>query len=310
MKGGIDASGNVVAYYHEGWLAGAQYDTTIIGAVLAGKSAYTLGGGSWSTGYQVYTFPNTAVVAHSQPDLATAQNGGMGVYSAWLRSPAQFQVTFAHESFVDELAALAGVDPVQFRLKYLTDERYIAVLNHVVAMAGWQTRPSPSGDASSSKRVVTGRGVGMALRDGTYAGNVAEVSVDRKTGQITVNKVWGAQDCGLAVNPRAIMLGAQGGIMQGVSRTLIEELKFNQSTITSDDWVTYPVIRFDQAPPIEFDVINNPAFTMNGSGEPTMTPTAGAIGNAVFDACGVRMRSLPFTPSKVKAALKAAGKLV
>ncbi len=187
MQGGIDASGNVVAYQHEGWLAGAQYDTTIIGAVLAGKSAYTLGGGSWSSGYQVYTFPNTAVIAHSQPDLATAQNGGIGVFSAWLRSPAQFQVTFAHESFVDELAALAGADPVQFRLKYLTDERYIAVLNHVAAMANWQTRPSPAGGATQY-RVVTGRGVAMALRDGTYAGNVAEVQVDRHTGQITVTQ--------------------------------------------------------------------------------------------------------------------------
>jgi nicotinate dehydrogenase subunit B len=310
MQGGVDASGNVVAYQHEGWLAGAQYDTTIIGAVLAGKSAYTLGGGSWSTGYQVYTFPNTAVIAHSQPDLATAQNGGLGIYSAWLRSPAQFQVTFAHESFVDELAALAEIDPIQFRLKYLTDERYITVLNHVATMAGWQTRPSPSGDSSSSKRVVTGRGVGMALRDGTYAGNIAEVEVDRHTGEITVTQVWGAQDCGLAVNPRAIQLGAQGAIMQGVSRTLIEELTFNQSIVTSVDWVTYPVIRFEQAPPIEFDVINNPNFTMNGSGEPPMTPTAAAINNAVFDAIGVRLRSMPLKPAKVKAALKAAGKLV
>jgi nicotinate dehydrogenase subunit B len=310
MQGGVDASGNVVAYQHEGWLAGAQYDTTIIGAVLAGKSAYTLGGGSWSTGYQVYTFPNTAVIAHSQPDLATAQNGGLGVYSAWLRSPAQFQVTFAHESFVDELAALAGVDPVQFRLKYLTDERYINVLNHVAAMSGWQTRPSPSGGATSNSRVVSGRGVAMALRDGTYAGNVAQVEVDRHTGQITVTQMWGAQDCGLVVNPRAIELGAQGAIMQGVSRTLIEELQFDQSIITSDDWVSYPVIRFEQAPPIKFDVLNNPNFTMNGSGEPPMTPTAAAINNAVFDATGVRLRSMPLKPAKVQAALKTAGRYV
>jgi len=310
MQGGLDAEGNVVAYQHEGWLAGAQYDTTIIGAVLAGKSAYTLGGGSFSSGYQTYTFPTTAVIAHSQPDLATAQNGGIGIFSAWLRSPAQYQVTFAHESFVDELAALAGADPVQFRLKYLTDERFINVLNHVAAMAGWQTRPSPSGDASSSSRVVTGRGVAMALRDGTYAGNVAEVEVDRHTGQITVTKVWGAQDCGLVVNPRAIQLGAQGAIMQGVSRALIEELQFNQSTITSVDWVTYPVIRFEEAPEIEFDVLNNPNFTMNGSGEPPMTPTAAAVNNAVFDATGVRLRSMPLKPYKVKAALQAAGKLV
>lgn len=310
MQGGIDANGNVVGYYHEGWLAGAQYDTTIIGAVLAGKSAYTLGGGSWSTGYQTYTFPNLAVIAHSQPDLATAQNQGMGVYSAWLRSPAQFQVTFAHESFIDELAALAGADPIQFRLKYLTDERFISVLNHIAAMANWQTRPSPSGDASSSARVVTGRGVGMALRDGTYAGNVAEVEVDRHTGKITVNQIWGAQDCGLAVNPRAIQLGAEAAIMQGVSRVLMEECSFNQSIITSVDWYTYPVIRFEQAPDVEFDVIDNPAFTMNGSGEPPMTPTAAAVNNAVFDATGVRMRSMPLKPAKVVAALKEAGKWV
>jgi CO/xanthine dehydrogenase Mo-binding subunit len=310
MQGGIDADGNVVAYYHEGWLAGAQYDTTIIGAVLAGKSAYSLGGGAWSTAYQTYTFPNLAVVAHSQPDLATAQNQGLGVYSAWLRSPAQFQVTFAHESFVDELAALAGVDPIQFRLKYLTDERYISVLQHVAQMANWETRPSPSGDSSSNKTVVTGRGVGMALRDGTYAGNVAEVEVNRSTGKIRVTKVWGAQDCGLAVNPRAIVLGAEGAITQGVSRVLMEECTFNQSIFTSNDWITYPVIRMDEAPDIEFDVINNPAFVMNGSGEPPMTPTAAAVNNAVFDAIGVRLRSMPLKPHKVVAALKEADRWI
>jgi CO/xanthine dehydrogenase Mo-binding subunit len=310
MQGGIDENGNVVAYYHEGWLAGAQYDTTIIGAVLAGKSAYTLGGGSWSAGYQVYEFPNLAVIAHSQPDFATAQNNGIGVFSAWLRSPAQFQVTFAHESFVDELAALAGVDPIQFRLKYLTDERYISVLEHIATMANWDTRPSPSGDSSSNQTVVTGRGVAMALRDGTYAGNVAEVEVDRSTGKIRVTKIWGAQDCGLAVNPRAIQLGAEAGIVQGVSRVLMEECTFNQSNFTSVDWNTYPVIRFDEAPEVEFDVIDNPAFTMNGSGEPPMTPTAAAVNNAVFDATGVRLRSMPLKPYKVVAALKEADKWI
>jgi nicotinate dehydrogenase subunit B len=312
MKGGIDAAGNVVAYYHEGWLAGAELGTTLISAALAGKTALMASAGGWSSAYQVYTFPpaSTAVVVHSQPDLATQQNDGWGVFSAPLRSPGQFQVTFAHESFVDELAALAGVDPVAFRLKYLTDERYISVLNHIAGMAGWQKRPSPSGDASSSKRVVTGRGVAMALRGGTYAGNVAEVSVDRHTGKITVNKIWGAQDCGLAVNPRAIQLGAVSGIMQGVSRTLMEEITFDQSIVTSNDWSSYPVIRFEEAPEVAFDVIDNPAFTMNGSGEPPMTPTAAAINNAVFDATGVRLRSMPLKPAKVQAALKAAGKYV
>jgi nicotinate dehydrogenase subunit B len=311
MEGGIDASGNVVAFKHEGWLAGGEYDTSIIGAALAGKTAYTAGAFTgWSTDYFTYNFPSTAVIANQQNDLATAQNNGVGVISAWLRSPAQFQITFAHEQFVDELAALAGADPVQFRLKYLTDPRFINVLNHVASMADWQTRPSPAGTANSKTQVVTGRGVAMALRDGSYAGNVAEVQVDRSTGKVTVTKVWGAIDCGLNVNPQAIVLGAEAGIVQGVSRVLMEQVNFSTSAITSIDWVTYPVIRFEEAPEVEFEVLNNPAVPPNGSGEPPMTPTAAAVANAIFDATGVRMRNMPFRANYVLATLKAAGKSV
>lgn len=311
MQGGVDASGNVVAYQHEGWLAGGEYDTSIIGAALAGKTAYTGGAFTgWSSSYFTYAFPNVAVICNQQNDFASAQNDGVGVISAWLRSPAQFQVTFAHESFVDELAALAGVDPVQFRLKYLKDERYINVLNHVASMAGWKARSSPSSAADGKGRVVTGRGVAMALRDGTYSGNVAEVEVDRHTGQVTATKVWGAQDCGLVVNPRAVVLGAEAAIVQGTSRVLMEQVTFSKSTVTSIDWASYPVIRFEQAPEVTFEVLNNPAYPSNGSGEPPMTPTAAAIGNAIFDATGVRLRNMPFRAGTVKAALKAAGKLV
>lgn len=309
LQGGVDDDGNVVAFYHEGWLAGGENGTMLISAALAGKIALTESTGGWSTAYQCYTFPPqaTAIVVHSEPDVGTAQNNGWGIFSAQLRSPGQFQITFAFESFVDELAALAGADPVQFRLKYLTDERYINVLNTMAEMADWQTRPSPAGAASSSSRVVTGRGVAMCLRGGTYAGNVAEVQVDRGTGKITVNKIWGAQDCGLVVNPRAIQLLADAGIQQGISRTLIEQLTFNQSIVTSVDWYTYPVIRFDQSAPVEFQPINNPAYPPNGSGEPCMTATAAAIGNAVFDAAGIRLRDLPMRPASVIEALKANG---
>jgi nicotinate dehydrogenase subunit B len=311
MQGGVDASGNVVGFQHEGWLAGGEYDTSIIGAALAGKTAYTANAFTgWSTNYFTYTFPDVAVIANQQNDLASSQNAGVGVVSAWLRSPAQFQITFAHESFVDELAALAEADPVEFRLKYLTDPRFINVLQHVASMADWQTRPSPSSAASSNTRVVTGRGVAMALRDGTYAGNVAEVEVDRHTGQITVKQIWGAQDCGLIVNPRAVTLGAEAGIVQGVSRTLLEQVSFTPSAITSIDWVTYPILRFEQAPVVTFEPLNNPSFPPNGSGEPPMTPTAAAIGNAVFDATGVRLRNMPFRAAYVKEQLAAAGKSV
>jgi CO/xanthine dehydrogenase Mo-binding subunit len=150
----------------------------------------------------------------------------------------------------------------------------------------------------------------MALRDGTYAGNVAEVEVDRHTGQITVKQIWGAQDCGLIVNPRAVTLGAEAGIVQGVSRTLLEQVSFTPSAITSIDWVTYPILRFEQAPVVTFEPLNNPSFPPNGSGEPPMTPTAAAIGNAVFDATGVRLRNMPFRAAYVKEQLAAAGKSV
>jgi nicotinate dehydrogenase subunit B len=311
MQGGVDSGGNVVAFQHEGWLAGGEYDTSLIGAALAGKSAYTTNAFTgWSSNYFTYTFPNVAVVSNQQNDLGAAQNNGTGVISAWLRSPAQFQITFAHESFIDELAAAALADPIQFRLKYLTDPRFINVLTYLAGMSGWMFRPSPSNVSDSKDQVVTGRGVAMALRDGTYAGNVAEVAVDRHTGKITVNKIYAAQDCGLAVNPRAITLGAEAGIVQGVSRTLMEQVTFTPSAITSVDWETYPVIRFDEAPEVEFQVIDNPGQPSNGSGEPPMTPTAAAIGNAVFDATGVRLRDLPFKPGAVKAALAAAGKSV
>jgi CO/xanthine dehydrogenase Mo-binding subunit len=310
MEGGIDGSGNVVGYQHEGWLAGAEYDTSIIGAALAGKTAYTGPPSPGWSGNLSYTFPNFALISNQQPDLASTQNNGVGVISAWLRSPAQFQITFAQESFIDELAALAGIDPVEFRLRQLTDQRFIEVLTRTADNANWDTRPSPSNAASGKTRVVTGRGVAISLRGGTYDGNAAEVQVDRHTGKVRVTKIWGVQDNGLSVNPRAIVLGAEAAIVQTVSRTLYEQVTFNNSAITSLNWQSYPILRFEEAPEVNFQVLSNPSVAGSGSGEPPMTPTAAAIGNAVFDATGVRLRSLPFRVGYVKAALEEAGKSV
>jgi nicotinate dehydrogenase subunit B len=306
MQGGIDDAGAVVAYQHEGWLAGGEFDTSIIGAALAGKTAYSAGAFTGWSGALSYTFPNAELICNQQSDLGAAQNNGVAVISAWLRSPAQFQITFAQESFVDELAALAEADPVEFRIRQLTDARFIRVLERVAAMAAWDTRPSPAAASKGSSRVVKGRGVAMALRGGTYSGNVAEVEVDRHTGKIKVTTVWGAQDNGLTVNPRAVVLGAEAAIVQGTSRTLLERVTFSQSAITSLDWVSYPILTFEESPKVYFEVINDWDFAATGSGEPPMTPTAAAIGNAVFDATGVRLRSLPFRPDVVKAALDAA----
>jgi CO/xanthine dehydrogenase Mo-binding subunit len=177
-------------------------------------------------------------------------------------------------------------------------------------MAGWKTAASPSKPASSSSRVVKGRGVAISLRGGTYDANVAEVEVDRHTGKVRVTTVWGAQDNGLTVNPRAVVLGAEAAIVQATSRTLLEQVTFSKSAITSLDWQSYPIITFEEAPKVNFELIDDWNYASSGSGEPPMTPTAAAIGNAVFDATGVRLRSLPFRADVVKTALRAAAKAV
>jgi CO/xanthine dehydrogenase Mo-binding subunit len=249
-----------------------------------------------------YNLPNYRQLGHYEGDIGSAENNGIGLISAWLRSPVQVQVSFAGESFFDELATAAGVDPVELRLRYLQDPRLIAVLQAAAAAAKWQTRPSPGPDATSSADIARGRGIAISTRVGTYNAGVAEVEVNRKTGKIRVTHFIAVQDNGLTINPRAIKLGIEAGVVQTVSRTLIEQATFNRSNITSLDWASYPIIRFTDAPPVEVIIINRPDLPATGSGEPSVNPVAPAISNAVFDATGVRMRTMPMRPGQVKAA--------
>jgi nicotinate dehydrogenase subunit B len=219
-----------------------------------------------------------------------------------VRSPVQLQATFASESFFDELAAAAGADPVALRLRGLTDPRMIAVLQAVTKASKWQTRPSSSAKLRATSGIARGRGVATSLRGGTYNAAVADVEVDRKTGRIRVNHIVVAQDNGLTINPRAVKLGIEAGVVQTVSRTLYEQVTFDRSNVTSLDWHAYPIIRFKDAPTVEVILLNNPGLPATGSGEPSVNPIAPAIGNAVFDATGVRVRSLPMRPSWVRAA--------
>jgi CO/xanthine dehydrogenase Mo-binding subunit len=216
------------------------------------------------------------------------------------------QNTYANESFMDELAAAADADPIDFRLKYLdpADKRGIEALERVAALAKWEKRPSGKRDQSGD--IVTGRGVAYCKYElvRTYIAAIADVEVKRSTGEIRVRKFYLAHDCGQIINPDGLKNQLEGNVIQTISRTLVEELKFNRAMVTSLDWDSYPILRFPQIPEMVYDLIDRPNEKPWGAGEPAAAIVPCAISNAVFDAIGVRMRSVPFTPDKVLAAMK------
>jgi CO/xanthine dehydrogenase Mo-binding subunit len=220
-----------------------------------------------------------------------------------LRSPSRIQNTFANEVMMDELAYLAGVDPVNLRLDHLQDPRMIAVIQTTAQMANWVYGPRAANIGKG--RLLTGTGMSAVHYEGTLGYNAAVVNltVDTKTGKVTVNHVWSAQDCGPAINPDGQKQQAEGCVMQGISRSLIEELKWDAGGILSRDWVKYPVIRFLDMPKFDFQVISRTDQPAVGAGEVLITNMPAAISNAIFDATGKRMRQVPFTPARVRAAL-------
>jgi CO/xanthine dehydrogenase Mo-binding subunit len=178
------------------------------------------------------------------------------------------------------------------------------VLTAAAEKAGWDARPSPK--KHSGGDVATGRGIGLSTRTGTYVGTVAEVEVNRKTGVVRVKRLVCAHDCGLIVNPGALRGTIAANLVQSLSRSLKEEVMFDRSSVTSVDWLTYPVARASDVPPeVEILLINHPEFPSTGAGEPSSRATAAAIGNAIFDATGARIRQAPLTPARVKEALAA-----
>jgi nicotinate dehydrogenase subunit B len=219
-----------------------------------------------------------------------------------LRDPIGPQVHFASESFMDEVAAALKLDPVAFRLQYVTDPRDIAVIKAAAEKAGWQSRPSPRKDQSGT--TVSGRGIAYVQRHPTRVAMVAEVEVDRSTGKVWVRKFTVAHDCGQIINPDGLRQTIEGNVVQSISRTLWEEVRFNNKNVTSVDWLSYPILDITETPEtIDVVLIDRPEIAPTGAGEPATRPVAAAIANAVFDATGVRIRRAPFSPDYVKAAL-------
>jgi len=305
VRGGLDAAGNVVAWDYEVWTPnhsarpGGQAANLLAGQLVdppppPPQNRFIGGDRNAPTNY---TFPNNRVTIHWLHTSLLRPSALRGLGSAGN--------VFANESFLDELAAAAGQDPVAFRLRYLDDPRARAVVEAAAARAGWERRPSPAPGAAADG--TRGRGIAFLQYENqyAYAATVAEVEVDRASGEIRVPRVIVAHDCGLIVNPDGLRNQIEGNVVQSLSRALLEQVTFDRGQATSRDWAHYPILRFSEIPAVEIVLLDRPDQPAWGAGEVATAPTAAAVANAVFDATGVRLRQVPFTPEVVQAALRA-----
>jgi nicotinate dehydrogenase subunit B len=303
LRATIDASRNVTAWESEFFIPqGAAGNVELVAASLTGMPAEHIlsPGGITNDSAIGYKFPNIKTVCHR---LDTTP-----FRPSWIRTPGRMQNTFANECFIDELATAASMDPLEFRVKYTdpADVRGLEVLDRLGKLAKWDKRPSPQTNISGN--TVRGRGASYVKYElvRTYVGAVAEVEVDRLSGHIHVAKFYIVHDCGQIINPAGVKAQIEGNVIQTVSRTLKEELAFDQGMVTSLDWATYPILTFPELPEIVMELIDRPTEKPWGAGEPSAAVVSSSISNAVFDATGVRLRSVPFKPGKVKAALRSA----
>ena len=220
-----------------------------------------------------------------------------------LRSPGKPANCFAVESFTDELAAAAGIDPIEFRLRGLKNPRAIEVIKRTAALMKWQARPSPGADTSAA--IARGRGISFVhyKHTETYVAMAMEVAVERASGRIKVERVVCAHDCGQIINPDGVRAQVEGCILQTLSRVLMEEVKFDRSRVLSLDWSSYPILRFSDVPKLDIDLVDRPNEPPLGAGEAACSAVGAALANAVYDATGTRLRTVPFTPERVKAEL-------
>ena len=278
VRGGIDKDGNIVAWETEMWVPG---------------------GGTTQNADPPYAVENMNITAHQLKDTPLPLSN--------LRAPGKIGNVFSVESFVDEMAAAAGMDAVAFRRRGLNDPRALAVIDRAATMIGWTARLSPN-PSSAKQNIQTGRGMAyMRYKQAeNYVAIAMEVAVERATGKIAIRRVTCAHDCGLIVNPDGLRNQVEGNIMHTISRTLHEEVTFDRSKVTSVDWGSYPVLRFPEAPKIEVALIDQPSQPSYGAGEAASAPVAAALANAIFDATGVRLRTVPFSLERVKAAMVSA----
>ncbi len=324
LRGGLDAEGNVIALEYRARTAdyghvGYNDPETVLIAQLMGIRPERAAAGGASPPSEFYVIPNRRQETHVvrmplvwETPLRTGN----------LRDPNGPQTTFAGESFIDELGAEAGADPVDFRLKLLrasTDDdnqfkraRSIAVVEAAAKEYGWDSRPSPK--PLGTGNILTGRGIAYCYRGQTLVAEIAEVEVNRETGHVWVKRLVCAHDCGLVINPDGLRNTVEGNLLHGLSRGLHEEVQFDEEKMLSRDWRSHPTLTHTDTP-ARIDVVivngdpnpNRPDLPHYGAGEASCKPTIAAVANAIYDATGVRIRRVPFRDERVLAALQAAG---
>lgn len=254
----------------------------------------------------------TAIPQYQYPKMdVVCEDAAPVVRSSWLRGVSALPNVFAHESWIDEVAWMAGVDPIAYRLRYLKDPRAIAMIEALKQRANWQDGPAFQ-DRPRDQKILKGRGFSYARYfhskfpgfGAAWACWICDVSVDTRSGEIKVERVFVAHDCGMMVNPAGVRHQVHGNVIQSTSRALKEFVTFDSRAVTSADWGGYPILRFDELPEVEVLLMENPDQPSMGAGESASVPSAAAIANAVFDAAGIRLTEVPFTPKRVLAALR------
>jgi len=304
-RAGLDAQGNVVAYdfaargFTRQDVATTENDPkdTLAGQLTGSEPKPTI---IFQVPSEAYDFANKRC---GWECVAPLLDRGSPLRTGHLRDPLGPETHFASESFIDEIAHAAGADPVAFRLKYVKDPRHAAVIRAAADRASWDKRPYPNPRRGKGD-VMSGRGFSYTERNGTIVAMVAEVDVERRTGRVWARRFTVAHDCGLIINPKGLELTIEGNVVQAISRTLFEEVQFDQDRVLSVDWASYPILEMQDAPErIEIVLIDRPDIAASGAGEPSTRTVPAAIANAIYDATGVRIRRVPITPERIKTAL-------
>ena len=302
LKARLDERGHVVDWQHDVWShphstrPGGPGSNLLAGSHIANplsmgtpENSPQPSGAADRNAVPFYEFPNQRIVLHYLPE--------MPLRTSALRTLGAYANVFALESFIDELAAAAGADPVEFRLRHMQDPRARAVIEAAAQKAGW--KPKQKGDGSRGRGFAFAKYKNLAA----YVAVVADVEVDRRTGKAQVMKAVAAVDAGLIINPDGVSNQIEGGIIQSTSWTLKEQVKFDRQRVLTQSWADYPILTFPEVPAVEVVLLNHPDERSLGVGEGSQGPTAAAIANAIANATGKRLRDLPFTRERVKAAL-------
>jgi nicotinate dehydrogenase subunit B len=299
VRAAADRDGRVIAYEYQGWQHNWSTVETSEQLAMGTPAADRQGGAAQQVSPlnlgSMYDAASVRLVNHRVPSADYLKGG-------WLRSPLDLSFSFASEQAIDQLAYMLGTDPYIFRQRNIKDERWLGVLNAVGKAANWMPRRAAS--SLSNAKIVSGRGIGVGTHLASYGAAVVEIEINKETGHVLAKKMYGAIDCGLAVNPANVENQITGQLVQTASRMLKEEVTFNKTNVTSLDWNTYPILRFEECPEVVPIVVQRINERSTGAGEEVMAAAAAAMANAFFDATGMRLEEYPFTPVRVLAALK------